>query len=88
MNISSSELSEKENESSKAKDYKNYSSPSLDILENENIQKKKMKNSTNIEESSELLEKVFADFNITINVINVKLGPVITLYSRFFQPQE
>ena len=80
MNISSSKLSEKENESSKAQDYKNYSSPSLDILDNENIQKKKMKNSTNIEESSELLEKVFADFNITINVINVKLGPVITLF--------
>jgi S-DNA-T family DNA segregation ATPase FtsK/SpoIIIE len=70
----------KRTESSKAQDYKNYSSPSLDILENGNIQKKKIKNSSNIEESSELLEKVFADFNITINVINVKLGPVITLY--------
>ena len=80
MNISSSELSEKGTGSSKAKDYKNYSSPSLDILESENVQKKKMKNSTDIGESSEMLEKVFADFNITINVINVKLGPVITLF--------
>jgi S-DNA-T family DNA segregation ATPase FtsK/SpoIIIE len=80
MNISNSKLSGKETDSSKAEGYKNYSSPSLDILENGNIQKKKLKNSSNIEESSELLEKVFADFNITINVINVKLGPVITLY--------
>ena len=80
VNISSIELSEKGTGPSIAKDYRNYSSPSLDILENGNIQKKKMKNSTNIEESSELLEKVFADFNITINVINVKLGPVITLF--------
>ena len=33
-----------------------------------------------VKKNSELLEKVFADFNIEIKVINVKLGPVITLY--------
>ena len=58
----------------------NYLSPSLEILDNEinNLQKKK--NQSNIKERSELLEKVFEDFNIQINVINVKIGPVVTLY--------
>ena len=57
----------------------NYNSPSLDILENINKDQKKIKQ-TNLQERSELLEKVFLDFNIQISVINVKYGPVITLY--------
>ena len=58
----------------------NYLSPSLDILENENTNRKSKNNLDGIKENSELLERVFADFNIEIKVINVKLGPVITLY--------
>ena len=38
------------------------------------------KNQSNIEERSDLLEKVFGDFNIKISVVNVKIGPVVTLY--------
>ena len=57
----------------------NYS-PSLNILDNEPNDSVKRKNQFNIEERSELLEKVFADFNIEIKVMNVKLGPVVTLY--------
>ena len=57
-----------------------YNSPSLDILDNDNSSNQKKKNQSNIEERSELLEKVFEDFNIKIKVINVKLGPVVTLY--------
>ena len=57
-----------------------YNSPSLDILDNESSGNQKRKNQSNIEERSELLEKVFADFNIQISVVNVKLGPVVTLY--------
>ncbi len=57
-----------------------YNSPSLEILDNKISSKQKSKSQTNIEERSELLEKVFADFNIKINVVNVKLGPVVTLY--------
>ena len=34
---------------------------------------------SNIEESPNYW-KVFADFNIQITVVNVKLGPVVTLY--------
>ena len=57
----------------------NYDSPSLDILENKiNNQKKSSKEL--IEKNSSLLESVFTDFNIEVKVINVKLGPVITLY--------
>ena len=57
-----------------------YNSPSLDILDNERSGNQKRRNQSNIEERSELLEKVFADFNIQISVVNVKLGPVVTLY--------
>ena len=57
-----------------------YNSPSLDILDNEKSSNQKNKNQSNIGERSDLLEKVFADFNIQISVVNVKLGPVVTLY--------
>ena len=57
-----------------------YNSPSLDILDNDKSVNQKRRNQSNVEERSELLEKVFADFNIQINVVNVKLGPVVTLY--------
>ena len=57
----------------------NYS-PSLNILDNQSNDSQKRKSQFNLEERSELLEKVFADFNIQIRVINVKIGPVVTLY--------
>ena len=57
----------------------NYASPSLDILENKNVNQKNFSKEF-IERNSNLLESVFADFNIEVKVINVKLGPVITLY--------
>ena len=58
----------------------NYLSPSLDILENENKDSKSKNNLNGLKENSKLLERVFADFNIEIKVVNIKLGPVITLY--------
>ena len=57
-----------------------YLSPSLDILENESAYAKSKPDNESLKENSILLEKVFADFNIEIKVINIKLGPVITLY--------
>ena len=57
-----------------------YNSPSLEILDNDKSGNQKKRNQSNIEERSDLLEKVFADFNIQISVVNVKLGPVVTLY--------
>ncbi len=59
---------------------KNYLSPSLEILENNNQQTESKIDRERIKDNSDLLEKVFEDFNIHIKVINVKLGPVITLY--------
>ena len=59
---------------------KNFKVPSLEILEN-NLKKSNNKSDKDtITKNSKLLEEVFADFNIEIKVINVKLGPVITLY--------
>ena len=57
-----------------------YHSPSLDILDNEKSFEHKKKNQSNTIERSGLLEKVFAEFKIEISVINIKLGPVVTLY--------
>ena len=57
-----------------------YNSPSLDILDSGSKISKNKKDQSNFVERSKLLENVFADFNIKINVVNVKLGPVITLY--------
>jgi S-DNA-T family DNA segregation ATPase FtsK/SpoIIIE len=57
-----------------------FSTPSLDILDSDKPVNTNKKNLENIEQSSELLEKVFADFNIEIKVMNVKLGPVVTLF--------
>ena len=57
-----------------------YLSPSLDILDSKIGTSTRGINQKDIEESSELLEKVFADFNIVIKVINIKYGPVITLF--------
>jgi S-DNA-T family DNA segregation ATPase FtsK/SpoIIIE len=74
VNHSSNTLNLKQNK------INNFSTPSLDILDSNepiNHNKKKLEN---IEQSSVLLEKVFADFNIEIKVMNVKLGPVVTLF--------
>jgi S-DNA-T family DNA segregation ATPase FtsK/SpoIIIE len=72
---------EKEQENLKTNNSNNsYYSPSLNILDSESDGSQKKKNQINIQERSELLEKVFSDFNIQIKVINVKLGPVVTLY--------
>ena len=85
VNVSHSE----NNKIETAKNYQNnhfsnnhdsYSSPSLDILDNNSANLKNLRSKQNIQQSSELLERVFSDFNIDIKVINVKLGPVVTLY--------
>ena len=57
-----------------------FSSPSLDILESEKINSKRKLEKENIKENSNLLEKVFHDFNIEVQVMTVRLGPVVTLY--------
>ena len=58
----------------------NYFSPSLEILDNDERLMNKKKQSIDNKKISELLETVFADFNIDIKVINIKFGPVVTLY--------
>ena len=57
-----------------------YLSPSLEILESKNTPVKNKLDKENTEANSNLLEKVFQDFNIEIQVINVKHGPVVTLF--------
>tara|TARA_A100001011_G_scaffold398456_1_gene502955 strand:+ start:1299 stop:3374 length:2076 start_codon:yes stop_codon:yes gene_type:complete len=62
------------------KNKKEYYSPSLDILDSYKNSENRISLQKNIDENSTLLEKVFSDFNIKIEVINVKLGPVVTLF--------
>ena len=57
-----------------------YFSPSLEILETDEDLNKKKIDKENIKANSDLLERVFQDFNIDIQVVNVKLGPVVTLF--------
>ena len=57
-----------------------YFSPSLEILETDNSLANRKLDKENIKANSNLLEKVFQDFNIDIQVVNVKLGPVVTLF--------
>ncbi len=58
----------------------NYYSPSLEILDTGVTIEKSRQGKANIQSNSDLLEKVFDDFNIEIQVINVRLGPVVTLF--------
>ena len=58
----------------------NYLSPSLEILETNNSLFKNKNDKENFKTYSDLLEKVFDDFNIDIQVVNVKHGPVVTLF--------
>ena len=67
-------------EQENSKTNNSYYSPSLNILDSESDGSQKRKSQFNLQERSELLEKVFSDFNIQIKVVNVKLGPVVTLY--------
>ncbi len=57
-----------------------YFSPSLEILETDDSSADRSVDKKIIKENSDLLERVFQDFNIDIKVINVKLGPVVTLF--------
>jgi len=57
-----------------------FRSPSLEILETKNENNNLELDKLSIKKNSELLEKVFAEFKIEIKVINVKIGPVITLF--------
>ena len=57
-----------------------YLSPSLEILDTNNQLSKNYNDNENMKANSDLLEKVFEDFNIDIEVVNVKHGPVVTLF--------
>ena len=57
-----------------------YLSPSLEILDSNSAQAQNKLDKENIKANSDLLERVFQDFNIEIQVINVKHGPVVTLF--------
>ena len=69
-----------ENENIKSEKKSEYLSPSLEILDSNNALAKKKLDKENIKANSDLLERVFQDFNIEIQVINVKHGPVVTLF--------
>ena len=83
--MSSSQIKIEDNEESKneVEDIdlqSSYHSPSLDILDANKSNDKNKTDELNIKANSELLERVFEDFNIDIQVVNVRLGPVVTLF--------
>ena len=77
--IETNDLDE-ENHKNKSEEKTEYLSPSLEILDSNNALAKKKLDKENIKANSDLLERVFQDFNIEIQVINVKHGPVVTLF--------
>ena len=84
-NISTGQSNELESIQENLKDEKSeqsnaFFSPSLEILESNITSTKNKLDKENIKANSNLLEKVFQDFNIDIQVVNVKLGPVVTLF--------
>ena len=78
VNTKDEEEYENSHQSQKLKS--NYHSPSLEILDTGVTIEKSRQGKANIQSNSDLLEKVFDDFNIEIQVINVRLGPVVTLF--------
>ena len=77
--IETNDLDE-ENHKNKSEEKTEYLSPSLEILDSNNALAEKKLDKENIKANSDLLERVFQDFNIEIQVINVKHGPVVTLF--------
>ena len=80
INIDSSAEINDLNEEIETKKRVGYLSPSLEILDSNNALANEKLDNENIKASSDLLERVFQDFNIEIQVINVKHGPVVTLF--------
>ena len=75
------DINQYENLEEEANEFKpDYFSPSLEILDNKDQPINKKIDKEKIKVNSELLEKVFDDFNINIRVIIVRLGPVVTLF--------
>ena len=57
-----------------------YTRPSLEILNTAQASTGEKVNIEVLKEDANFIEGVFSDFNIVIEVINIKVGPVITLY--------
>ena len=57
-----------------------YTRPSLEILNNAQASTGEKVNKEVLKEDANFIEGIFIDFNIKIEVINIKVGPVITLY--------
>ena len=57
-----------------------YTRPSLEILNNAQASTGEKVNKEVLKEDANFIEGIFSDFNIKIEVINIKVGPVITLY--------
>ena len=79
-NYTGETISQKYDDKEISQEGKKYFSPSIEILETDNALARRKVDEGNIKADSDLLEKVFQDFNIAIKVINVKLGPVVTLF--------
>jgi S-DNA-T family DNA segregation ATPase FtsK/SpoIIIE len=63
-----------------------YTRPSLEILNNAQASTGEKVNKEVLKEDANFIEGIFGDFNIKIEVINIKVGPVITLYEMLPAP--
>lgn len=58
-----------------------YDSPSLDLLETPPNRKGQQASDSALEQNAELLENVLADFGVDGKIVEVRPGPVVTLYA-------
>ena len=59
---------------------KKYITPSLEVLNTQSLKSNEKINKADNDTNAKFIEGIFTDFNITIEVVHIKVGPVITLY--------
>ncbi|MDC0862038.1 DNA translocase FtsK 4TM domain-containing protein [Alphaproteobacteria bacterium] len=78
--INSVSLKKNEAELNRSSSDRTYITPSLEILNMQSLKSNEKINKSGLKDDASFIEGIFTDFNITIEVVNIRVGPVITLY--------
>ena len=78
--INSVSLKKNEAELKRSSSDSTYMTPSLEVLNMQSLKSNEKTNKSGLKDDASFIEGIFADFNITIEVVNSRVGPVITLY--------
>ncbi|MDB9776324.1 DNA translocase FtsK [Alphaproteobacteria bacterium] len=78
--INSVILKKNEAELKRSSSDRTYMTPSLEVLNMQSLKSNEKINKSGLKDDASFIEGIFTDFNITIEVVNIRVGPVITLY--------